>query len=160
MESPDPQSPLAPQAVAPEEPSHPARELSLHLLRMFETRIDAASIALQAESQRLLMRLQLRVLAVAAGFIGIWCGIVLLAVALPPHLRVPVLGGVVGLFILGGLVAWVAASRMIANRAVGSLHWFMEGLKLDLEVLARSLAHSQPAQPAEQTRSPPSDIAA
>ena len=157
MEAPDEQ----PQpAAAPEEPAHPARDLSLHLLRMFETRIDAASIALQSESQRLMTRLQLRILAAAAGFIAIWGGIVLLAVALPPHLRVPVLGAVVGLFVLGGIIAWVVAGRLIANREIGSLHWFMEGLKLDLEVLGRSLSQSQPTAPPEQQRSPPSDIAA
>ena len=31
---------------------------------------------------------------------------------------------------------------MVAGREVGSLHWFLEALKLDLEVLARSLARS------------------
>jgi uncharacterized membrane protein YqjE len=158
MESPDEQP--QPHAAPPDEPAHPARELSLHLLRMLETRVDAAGIALEAETQRLLARLQLRILAAAAGFIGIWCGIVLLAVALPENLRVPVLSAVVGLFVVGAVIAWVVAGRMVANRAVGSLHWFMEGLKLDLEVLARSLAQSQPAPPPEQQRSPPSDIAA
>src|SRR5262249_34310037 len=119
METPEEQ-PQEPAAAAPAaEPSHPARELSLHLLRMLETRVDAAGIALEAESQRLLSRLQLRILAAAAGFIGIWCGIVLLAVALPENLRVPVLGAVVGLFIVGAVTAWVLASRMVANRAVG-----------------------------------------
>jgi len=47
---------------------HPAREMSLHLLRMLETRMDAASIALQAETQLIMARLQLRLLAAAATF--------------------------------------------------------------------------------------------
>ena len=47
-------------AGSPEDAAHPARELSLHLLRMLETRMDAAGIVLQAESQRLLTRLQLQ----------------------------------------------------------------------------------------------------
>ena len=148
-----------PPSAAPEEPVHPARELSLHLLRMLETRMDAASIVLQAESQRLLMRLQLQILAAAAGFIAIWGGIVLLAIALPPHLRAPVLGAVVALFVIGAAVAWLVAGRMVGTRELGSLSWFLEGLKLDLEVLARALSQSQPAPP-EQQRSPPSDIAA
>ena len=44
--------------------------MSLHLLRMLETRLEAAGIALQAESQRLLTRLQLQLLAAAAVFIA------------------------------------------------------------------------------------------
>jgi uncharacterized membrane protein YqjE len=164
MESPEVQPGEQPEAQPPpaaaqEEPAHPARELSLHLLRMLETRMDAAGIVLQAESQRLLTRLQLQILAAAAGFIAIWGGIVWLAIALPPQLRVPVLGAVVGLFVLGAVVAWLVARRMIANRELGSLSWFLEGLKKDLEVLARALSQSQPAPP-EQQRSPPSDIAA
>ena len=55
----------------------PAREMSLHLLRMLETRIEAAGIALQAEAARLMSRLQLQLLAAAAFFIAIWGGIVL-----------------------------------------------------------------------------------
>ena len=64
--------------------SGPARELTLHLLRMLETRADAASIALQSEMQSFSARLQLRVLAGAAMFFAIWAGIVLLAIVLPP----------------------------------------------------------------------------
>ncbi len=42
-----------PQVTGIEEAaSHPARALSLHLLRMLETRMDAAGIALQSEMQR------------------------------------------------------------------------------------------------------------
>jgi uncharacterized membrane protein YqjE len=160
METPDSRpEEKPPPSAASEEPAHPARELSLHLLRMLETRMDAAGIVLQAESQRLMMRLQLQILAAAAGFIAIWGGIVLLAIALPSHLRAPVLGAVVALFVLGALVAWLVSRRMIASRELGSLSWFLEGLKMDLEVLARALSQSQPA-PAEQQRSPPSDIAA
>ena len=51
---PEPQPEATPEAAA--EPAgaaglHPARELSLHLLRMLETRVDAASIAFQGETQ-------------------------------------------------------------------------------------------------------------
>jgi uncharacterized membrane protein YqjE len=148
------------QAGGEETASHPARDLSLHLLRMIETRMDAAGIVLQAESQRLMSRLQLQILAAAAVFIAVWGGIVLLAIALPENLRVPVLSAVVAAFVLTAVLAWIIASRKVAGRDVGSLAWFLEGLKLDLEVLARSL-HSQPQQaPPPEQRSPPSDIAA
>jgi uncharacterized membrane protein YqjE len=125
--------------------SHPARELSLHLLRMVETRMEAAGIVLQSESQRLLSRLQLHLLAAAMGFIAVWGGIVLLAIALPPHLRVPVLSGVIAAFVLTAVWAVLRARRMLAGDQVGSLSWFLDSLKLDLEVLARSLAQA-PAQ--------------
>jgi hypothetical protein len=62
---------------------------------------------------------------------------------------------------------------MVADRTVGSLSWFLDSLKLDLEVLARSLAQSQvvqmpppPAEPdprpdpqSDVPRSPVSDAA-
>ena len=48
-------------------PAHPAREMSIHLLRMLETRLEAAGIVLHAESQRLLSRLQLHLLAKVPG---------------------------------------------------------------------------------------------
>lgn len=159
----------APVTGIGETPSHPARELSLHLLRMLETRLEAAGIVLQAESQRVVSRLQLHLLAAAAGFIAIWGGIVLLAIALPPDLRVPVLAGVVAAFVVVAGWCVLRANRMIAGNAVGSLSWFLDSLKLDLEVLARSLAqhHLQAApqnppppepQP-ESQRSPVSDAA-
>jgi len=148
------------------EAQHPARELSLHLLRMLETRLEAAGIVLQAESRRLMSKLQLRIFAAAAILIGIWGGIVLLAIALPPNLRVPVLGGVVAAFVLSAVVALVVANRKAANAGIGSLDWFLDSLKQDLEVWARSLAQHQalkdpkPVPPPDQNRSPPSDIAA
>jgi uncharacterized membrane protein YqjE len=148
------------------EAAHPARDLSLHLLRMVETRIEAAGIVLQSESRRLVSRVQLHLLAAAAIFIAIWGGIVLLAIALPPHLRVPVLAGVVGAFVLTAVIAIVMANRKIAGSGVGSLDWFLDSLKQDLEVWARSLAHhnaqsnAQPVPPPDHHRSPPSDIAA
>ena len=155
------------QAAGEDNESHPARDLSLHLLRMLETRMDAAGIVLQSESQRIISRLQLHILAAAAVFIALWGGIVLLAIAVPENLRVPVLSAVVAAFVLAAVVAWLVARNKIAGREVGSLAWFLEGLKLDLEVLARSLsqAQAQPQQPntqppPEQPRSPPSDIAA
>jgi hypothetical protein len=63
--------------------AHPARALTLHLLRMLETRMDAAGIALTTEVQGFSTRLQLKLLAAATLFIAIWGGIVLLAIALP-----------------------------------------------------------------------------
>jgi len=139
--------------IGSEEPAHPAREMSLHLLRMLETRLEAAGIVLQSESQRLVSRLQLHLLAAAAGFIAIWGGIVLLAIALPPNLRIPVLSGVVAAFVLAAVWCVLRANRMIAGRQVGSLSWFLDSLKLDLEVLARSLG--QQAQAAPQAPPPP-----
>jgi uncharacterized membrane protein YqjE len=153
-------------SAGPHENSYgPAREMSLHLLRMLETRIEAAGIALQAEAQRLVSRLQLQLLAAAALFIAIWGGIVLLAIALPPNLRVPVLSGVVAAFVIGAVWALLRARRLLPGREVGSLSWFLDALKLDLEVLSRSLAHhpqpmqSQPLQD-EQSRRASDDLAA
>jgi uncharacterized membrane protein YqjE len=148
---------------------HPAREMSLHLLRMLETRMDAAGIALQGEIQLIMARLQLKLLAAAAGFIAIWGGIVLLAIALPPDLRVPVLAAVVVGFIAIAIACYVIASRKASTREIGSLAWFLDSLRLDLEVLSRTLSRSPPqAKPQPQDpqpepqpdRNPPSDIAA
>ena len=146
---------------------HPAREMSLHLLRMLETRMDAASIALQAETQLIMARLQLRLLAAAAIFISIWGGIVLLAIALPPDVRVPVLSAVVAGFVIAGITCHLIARRKASTREIGSLAWFLDSLRLDLEVLSRTLARSQvssqPQEPQpepEPERNPPSDIAA
>ena len=142
------------------EPS-PAREMSLHLLRMLETRMDAAGIALQGESQLLLARLQLKLFAAAAVFIAIWGGIVLLAIALPPNLRVPVLAAVVVGFVLLAVAAQLIARRKASTHEVGSMHWFLDSLRQDLEVLSRALARSQQA-PRSPTgpRSAPHDLAA
>jgi uncharacterized membrane protein YqjE len=135
---------------------------------MLETRLEAAGIVLHAESQRVVSRLQLHLLAAAAGFIAIWGGIVLLAIALPANLRVPVLAGVVAAFVLVAVWGVLRANRMIAGNQVGSLSWFLDSLKLDLEVLARSLAQHQaqvphsppPPEPQpESQRSPVSDAA-
>ena len=150
-----------------ESASHPARELSLLLLRMLETRMDAAGIVVQAESSRIMFRLQLKLLAAALIFIALWGGIVLLAIALPEQLRVPVLAAVIAAFVIGAVVAVVVANRRTARGEVGSLSWFLEGLRQDLEVFARSLSQSQappqaqqPSPPPDQPRSPPSDLAA
>src|SRR5262245_23837777 len=92
----------------------PAREMSLHLLRMLETRLEAAGIVLQAEGNRIATRIQLQLLGAAAVLIAIWGGIVLLAVALPENLRVPVLSGVVADFVLAAVWAFLKARGMIA----------------------------------------------
>ena len=146
---------------AAEEDEGPARALTLHLLRMLETRADAAGIALQSEMKLLSARLQLGVLAVVALFIAIWGGIVLLAIALPPHLRIPVLSAVVAVFVIGGVWALLAAKRMVASSDVGSMSWFLESLRLDFSVLSRSLAGSRavPTAPIEERRQP-DDLAA
>jgi uncharacterized membrane protein YqjE len=147
MTEPEPQAEqVVPEEVSPVAPApheletHPARELSMHLLRMLETRMDAAGIAIQGETQLVLARLQLRMLAGAAAFFAVWGGIVLLAIALPPDLRVPVLGVVVAAFVIVALVAYVRARRPVASQQVGSLRWFMDSLRQDLEVLSRALA--------------------
>lgn len=143
-----------------ESATRPAREMSLHLLRMVETRLEAAGIVFQAESSRLVSRLQLQLIGAAAIFIAIWGGIVLLAIALPPDLRVPVLSGVVGAFVVAAAWVLLKARSMVAGRDVGSMHWFFESLKRDLEVLSRSLTESQPAATQDKTEKPPSDLAA
>ncbi len=141
--------------------SHPAREMSLHMLRMLETRLEAAGIVLQAETQRIVGRVQLHLLAGAAVLISVWGGIVLLAVALPPHLRVPVLSAVVGAFVLTAVLAFVFARRMRPNTGIGSVTWLVDSLKLDLDVLARSLVppKAPAAPPPESERSQVSDAA-
>lgn len=140
----------------------PARVLTLHLLQMIETRVEAAGIALQSEVRSISARLQLRLLAVGALFLGLWAGIVLLAIVLPPPWRVPVLAGVVVLFVAAAVWAQVTARRRVSSRDVGSMSWFLDGLRLDFEVLSRSLANHRAASaaPPEKERSPPSDIAA
>jgi len=147
-----------------------ARALALHVLRMFETRMDAAGIALQAEIDAFSSRLQLRVVAGALFFIALWGGIVLLAIALPPHLRIPVLAAVIAAFVAGGVWAHFAAKRSESSNDVGSMTWFLDNLKRDVDVLSRSLAQSRAQQapqqpepapmPNESTRSDPNDLAA
>jgi uncharacterized membrane protein YqjE len=145
-----------------------ARALTIHVLRMLETRMDAAGIALQGEMQSFSSRLQLRIVAGAALFIALWGGIVLLAIVLPPYLRVPVLAGVIAAFVIAGVWAHLAANRKVASRDIGSLTWFLDNLKLDVDVLSRSLAQARAqraspppaAAPDEPGRSDPNDLAA
>jgi len=165
METASEQPASAARANGSAEPAPgPASGMSLHLLRMVETRLEAAGIVLQSESSRLVSRLQLQLIGAAAIFIAIWGGIVLLAIALPPNLRVPVLSGVVIAFVLAAVWTFVKANRMVAGQGVGSMHWFLESLKLDLEVMARSLAEHQSARKEDNTKedqgSPPNDLAA
>ena len=142
------------------EESHPAREMSLHLLRMLETRMDAAGIALNTEVQTFSARIQLRLVAAAAMFIAIWGGIVLLAIALPDPYRIPVLAVVVAAFAGAAIWAQFAAKHQIRSNEVGSMRWFLDGLKADLEVLSRSLQRRQDPGPAPTTqRRPPGDLA-
>jgi len=123
---------------------HPAREMSLHLLRMLETRMDAAGIVMQAEMQLLVTRLQL-----------------LLAIVLPEAARVPVLSAVIAAFVIAAVWAQLAARRQGSAHGVGSLSWLLESLKLDLEVLSRSLSQSATnSTSSESPRSPPNDLAA
>jgi len=144
-----------------EEESGTARALTLHLLRMFETRMDAAGMALNSEVQSFSKRIQLRLVAAGALFIAIWGGIVLLAIALPSNLRVPVLSGVVVAFVLGALWAQSAAKRNVSSHDLGSMTWFLDSLKQDLEVLSRALAKSRThSQSAPEQKSEPNDLAA
>jgi uncharacterized membrane protein YqjE len=162
------EAPAEASKTAPmEEEPGAARALTIHLLRMLETRVDAAGIALQAEMHSFSSRLQLRVISAALLFISLWGGIVLLAIVLPPHLRVPVLAAVIAAFVIAGVWAHFAANRAVSSRDVGSMSWFLDSLKLDMEVLSRSLAQSraQPAPPPtatseEATRSDQNDLAA
>jgi uncharacterized membrane protein YqjE len=119
--------------------SGPARALTLHLLRMLETRMDAAGIALNTEVQTFSTRMQLKLAAAGALFIAVWGGIVLLAIALPEPYRVPVLGGIVAAFVILAIWAQLASKRRTESTQVGSMRWFLDGLKQDLEVLSRSL---------------------
>jgi uncharacterized membrane protein YqjE len=147
-----------PPAEAEDEPGT-ARALAIHILRMLETRVDAAGIALQGELQSFSSRLQFRLLSAAALFLALWAGIVLLAIVLPPHLRIPVLCGVVVAFIAAGIWAHMAAGRAVAPRDIGSMSWFFDSLKQDVEVLSRSLA-PQPKQepaPSSPTNDPGTD---
>ncbi|HKE94763.1 MAG TPA: hypothetical protein VKB34_10680, partial [Povalibacter sp.] len=51
-----------------------------------------------------------------------------------------VLSAVVGGFVLAAVVAFLYARRMRPNTGIGSVTWFVDAIKLDLDVLARSLA--------------------
>jgi uncharacterized membrane protein YqjE len=149
-----------PHGRQPEDsPSGPARELTLHLLRMLETRADAAGIAVQSEIQSISTRLQLRAIAGACMFLAAWAGIVLLAVVLPPELRVPVLSGVVGLFVIAAVVAMLIAKRKVDSGEIGSMSWFLESLKRDFEVFARVLEkhHATAPVPSDATEERSSD---
>jgi uncharacterized membrane protein YqjE len=169
-----PESELPPAPPPEEGGMSAAREMSLHMLRMLETRMDAAGIALQGETQLLLARLQLNLFAAAAVFIAIWGGIVLLAIALPPHLRVPVLSLVVVAFVGLAVAAYLLARKKASSQEIGSLHWFLDSLRQDFEVLSRALsrplnrappastppADAPPMNPPPADRSAPSDLAA
>jgi len=149
----------------PEE-AGPARALTLHLLRMLETRMDAAGIALNSEVESFSSRVQLKLLAAGALFIAIWGGIVLLAIALPDPWRVPVLAGVILLFVAGAAWAQLAAKKLASPQGVGSMRWFLDALKLDFEVLTRSLSpkravpSAEPGAQPEDKRSSSHDAAA
>jgi len=143
----------APGAPDDDEPGK-ARALTLHVLRMFETRMDAAGIALQSEIQAFSSKLQFRLLGAAALFLALWAGIVLVAIALPAHLRIPVLSGVVAAFVIGGVWAFVAANRAATVSGVGSMNWFFDNLKQDVDVLARSLAQRRQRKAEESTQAP------
>lgn len=143
-------------AADPGAESGPTRALTIHLLRMLETRMDAAGIAINSEIQTFSLRLQLKLLAAGALFIAIWGAIVLLAIVLPDPYRGPVLGLVVAAFVALAIWAHFAARRAISSHAVGSMRWFLDSLKLDLEVLSRSLA---PRAPVTDKRSSNSELA-
>lgn len=141
------------------EPGHPARELSVHLLRMFETRLEAAGIAVRAETQLFTSRLKLTLVMYAGLFFAVWAGIALLAIALPEHLRVPVLGAVVVAFIVVALVAWRFAKKKRASDEIGTMRWFLGSLRADFDLLCRAIAR-QGTPTANRDGSPPHDLAA
>ncbi len=147
-------------AAAAEPEPHPARELSVHLLRMLETRMEAAGLALQGETRLLVSRLKLGMLAGMAAFFAVWGGIVLIAIALPEDLRVPVLSAVVAGFALLALIAYLVAKKKVSTTETGSMRWFLDNLRQDLELLSRALARKSPQQKPSSDRSPPHDLAA
>ena len=126
----------------------------LHLLGMLETRMDAAGIAINSEVNSFTTRLQLKLLAGGALFMAVWGGIVLIAIALPEAWRIPVLAGVIAVFVLAALWAMAAAKRKADANEIGSMRWFMEGLRRDLEVLSRSLGTRNPHGASSHSRSP------
>ena len=143
----------APEAPEDDEPGK-ARALTLHILRMLETRMDAAGIALQSEIQAFSSKLQFRLLGAAALFLALWAGIVLVAIALPERLRIPVLSGVVAAFVIGGVWAFIAANRAATVSGVGSMAWFFDNLKLDVDVFVRSLAQRRQRKAGESGQAP------
>lgn len=160
--SPADAAPAEPGSAAEEPEPHPARELSVHLLRMMETRMEAAAIAVQGETRRFVSRLQWQLVAAAGIFFAVWAGIVLLAIALPEHLRVPVLAAVVGGFVLLAIGALAYSRKVATSGGVGSIRWFLDCLRQDLELVSRVLSR-QPARPkpdSSNDRSPPHDLAA
>jgi uncharacterized membrane protein YqjE len=147
----------APATTPEDDQPGTARALAIHVLRMIETRVDAAGIALQSEIRTFTSRLQLRALAAAALFLALWGGIVLLAIALPPHLRIPVLSGVIIAFVIVAVYAYIAGNRAVTSGEVGSLSWFFDSLKMDVEVLSRGLspAPSKPGPPPQAAADTP-----
>jgi hypothetical protein len=99
-----------------EEPAHPAREMSLHLLRMLETRLEAAGIVLQSRASAWCRGCSCTCWPRPPASSPSGVGIVLLAIALPPNLRIPVLSGVVAAFVLGACGVRCRAHRMIAGK--------------------------------------------
>ncbi len=131
-----------------------ARELTMHILRMAETRLDAARVAVHSEVEALGDRLKLQLLFGGAIFLALWSAVVLIAVALPAELRVPVLSAVVAGFVVLGVIARIMASRKADSHGVGSMRWFLDSIKLDMDVIKRNLsakaqqqAHPQPTHP-------------
>jgi uncharacterized membrane protein YqjE len=153
--APPPQPDAANPAEHPD--AGPARALTLHLLRMLETRMDAAGIAINSEVNSFTARLQLKLLAAGALFMATWGGIVLIAIALPEAWRIPVLAAVIVGFVLAALWAMAAARRKAEGQEVGSMRWFMEGLRRDLEVLSRTLTGHAPQVAPMQSRSESDD---
>lgn len=143
-------------APGADQDSGPARELALHVLRMLETRMDAAGIAIDTEVESFKSQAQLKLLAGGAWFLAAWAAIVLIAIALPDPWRIPVLCAVVGLLVVGALWAQAASRRRVGSHEVGSMRWFLDGLKADFEVLSRTLAPKHPPEPKPE---PPHDAA-
>mgnify|MGYP003576006279 FL=1 len=122
--------------------------------------MEAAGLALQGETRLVVTRLKLGMLAGVAAFFAVWGGIVLIAIALPEDLRVPVLSAVVAGFALLALIAYLVAKKKVSTTEVGTMRWFLDSLRQDLELLSRALARKSPQQKPSSDRSPPHDLAA
>lgn len=149
---------------APEQPeeteTRPIRALFQHLVRMLETRMDAAGVAVRWEIAAITARLQLKLLAAGALLVALWAAVVLIAIALPPHLRIPVLSVVVAVFAIAAVWALLASRRERRPGETGSMRWFVDGLKLDLEVLARTAERARANAGPPPVETPPPRAAA
>jgi uncharacterized membrane protein YqjE len=102
------------------EPAQPivgrGKSLLDQLLRIAQTRLELLSAEVHHEKLALMRQWQLAVGAVICICLAGVTLIILLAIALPPHLRTAVLAAILALFI-GGAIGCAVALRMRAKRA-------------------------------------------